>query len=322
MNNLFKKTNLLSSLLLLVTSCKGSSILDGIKVSYYGKSVTETALVLQNGKFQNDNIDFVVSSEPIVSKMMNKNSSLKIEENLTQVYSNKYSTNGFPQAGLFIRSDLDVSLNFNFLSNIKYNLNDLTLNKSKHTILNIDSKIDKENQDRLLSFDTSLLAKIQDSNSLGFIEYNKISKEDLINDFKILDTEIDDNIFSNNYNKDIESYQSDDFSYNIYVPPGAPSLIFSNIIDNEKLNITTPINISSQFQSKQADILVIDTITGYNLSKKYNYSYKLLSMITYGNLFLIMTRKDKNYKLDSSSIIFSYGENMIPDIVFKKIYEK
>ena len=100
----------------------------------------------------------------------------------------------------------------------------------------------------------------------------------------------------------------------------APSAIFATHLNSEKLNITSPDNVKNSFVKKDSDIVIFDAVNGYNLSKANNYSYKLLSMVTYGNLFLVKNRKSENYSLDENKKIFSFGEGLIPDLVFKKLY--
>ena len=321
MTNLIKKTRIFFlTNILSFTSCNKEA-LKAIYPKYYGKSVLETAIVLNSGYFQNEKIDFVVSSEPVVTKTISNNSNLEVFENLTNKFSNKYNTNGFPQAGLFIKSDLDNNLDTTFLANLKFNLYDLKNNAALNTIENINNLFSVQEQNQQLGYNCELIKNIQKDNRFGFIEFAEIKKEKLLSDFRLFDIDIDQNIFSKHYEDDLTVKTTNSFQYSVYLPSGAPTLVFSNLLKNENMNITTSNVISSNFSNKSADFLVIDAVTGYKLSKANSYSYKLVSMLTYGNLFLIKTRKDENYNLDLNSNIFSFGENMIPDLVFKKIYE-
>lgn len=321
MINLIKKTRIFFLInILFFTSCNKETV-NAIYPKYYGKSVLETAIVLNSGYFQNEKIDFVISSEPVVTKTLSNISNLEVIENLTDKFSNKYNTNGFPQAGLFIRSDLDNNLDTTFLANLKFNLYDLKNNSSLNTVENINNLFSIQEQNQQLGYNYELIKSIQKNNRFGFIEFNEIKKEKLILDFKLFDIDIDHNIFSKHYEDDVAAKETNRLQYSVYLPSGAPTLAFSNLLKNENVNITTSSMISSNFSNKSADFLIIDAVTGYKLSKANSYSYKLVSMLTYGNLFLIKTRKNENYNLDQNSNIFSFGENMIPDMVFKKIYE-
>ena len=142
----------------------------------------------------------------------------------------------------------------------------------------------------------------------------------MISDFALFDVHIDENIFSSNYSKEVEIKQNKNLDYKVTVPSGAPSAIFATHLNSENLNITSPDNVKNSFVKKDSDIVIFDAVNGYNLSKANNYSYKLLSMVTYGNLFLVKNRKSENYSLDENKKIFSFGEGLIPDLVFKKLY--
>ena len=314
-----KKLISLLSFLSFLTSCNKDIPLS-LHVSYYGKSVSETAVVMKEGNFQGEKIDFVISSYPVIQNVIDSGADIEVYQSLKDEFSKRFNTEGFPQAGIFVKSDIDSSLASDFIADIKYSLNDLSKNSGQKTVEYLNSSYTADEQKNRLGFSASTLEKCQKENSLAFIEFNQVKKDKLISDFALFDVHIDENIFSSNYSKEVEIKQNKNLDYKVTVPSGAPSAIFATHLNSENLNITSPDNVKNSFVKKDSDIVIFDAVNGYNLSKANNYSYKLLSMVTYGNLFLVKNRKSENYSLDENKKIFSFGEGLIPDLVFKKLY--
>ncbi|MFA6624935.1 MAG: hypothetical protein WCS80_04160, partial [Bacilli bacterium] len=92
-----EKTDDLSS----STSLDSEKYIDG-----YLDSVSATAPIMVSGKSEGRNVDYVISSYPVIYNATLKNTKLSVKENLAEKFGTKYSTDGFPQAGLFIKTSL------------------------------------------------------------------------------------------------------------------------------------------------------------------------------------------------------------------------
>ena len=106
----------------------------------------------------------------------------------------------------------------------------------------------------------------------------------------------------------------------ILVPTGAPSLAFYNYIDD--VNFTSnnsPVNIASSMTKNGSDIIVIDTIKGIDAINN-GAPYKLASILTFGNFYLVNTGNDTNNILDKDDTIILFGKNQTPDKMFSLIY--
>ena len=44
-------------------------------------------------------------------------------------------------------------------------------------------------------------------------------------------------------------------------------------------------------------------------------------MVTFGNLYLLGTGNDEDQKLSEDDVILGFGENLIPDLAFKAVYQ-
>lgn len=114
-------------------------------------------------------------------------------------------------------------------------------------------------------------------------------------------------------NNVIEKYQK------VYSPAGAPTLAF---YDQSKTGTfetnTTPANVLAQLQTDNYGMVVFDFYNGLKSIKTNSSHYKLAKILTGGNLYLVGINKTTAPTKDD--YIVSFGQNLIPDIVYKKIY--
>lgn len=105
----------------------------------------------------------------------------------------------------------------------------------------------------------------------------------------------------------------------IISPSGAPSAIFYDysLNDNFETN-STPANVGAQLQANNYDVVVFDFYNGLKSIKKNNGNYKLARILTGGNLFLVGI--DKKETPSEKDYIVSFGQNLLPDLVYRKIY--
>ena len=72
--------------------------------------------------------------------------------------------------------------------------------------------------------------------------------------------------------------------------------------------------------TKNSDFIVFDSVNGVKLSKANQNAYKLVRMVTFGNLYIVSTGNDEDNTLSNDDYIVSYGENLVPDLAFKAVY--
>lgn len=111
-------------------------------------------------------------------------------------------------------------------------------------------------------------------------------------------------------------------TFNIAAPLGAPSLALLPYADDLKhvdiVNQTS--TIKSAFLSDNYDVLIFDTYSGVNLIQMQGANFKLARVLTLGNLFIASTGNDEDETIDDSDYIASFGEGMMPDLIFKTIH--
>lgn len=109
---------------------------------------------------------------------------------------------------------------------------------------------------------------------------------------------------------------------NIICPMGAPAITLVDYAKSGNVEITnTASNVKSAFATANYDIIIFDAINGLKLIKTQNAKYRLARILTNGNLFLVATGNDVDDKLTSDDYIVSFGENLIPDLIFKSVYK-
>ncbi|MCI1735708.1 MAG: hypothetical protein LKM30_08320 [Bacilli bacterium] len=153
----------------------------GAYIDGYVPAVSDTAAVLVSGKFNAVNVDYVVSSYPVVLSAMGKNAKLSVKENISASFGTKYSTSGFPQAALFVKtaSASDVtrqSAITSFLTDFDSAVTDLATNNGTAMVKAMsDYSSDATEQGKYFGFNQSVLTGCQANgkNALAFITKDK-----------------------------------------------------------------------------------------------------------------------------------------------------
>lgn len=113
----------------------------------------------------------------------------------------------------------------------------------------------------------------------------------------------------------------------VITPSGAPALAFYDQGNSEYLTIdSTPTNVAAQLQKNEYDAVVFDSVNGLkSLKKNNNNTYALARIITGGNFFLVAINKEVDPETgkvpmpkDGDKIV-SFGEKLIPDLVYSKL---
>lgn len=154
------------------------------------------------------------------------------------------------------------------------------------------------------------------------------------------------------YIKDIMSIESksakaitDDFFYNgesvgefsgntikVIAPDGAPALAMAKFInDNENFGtgknfsytVVAATNIGGAVQQGQGDIVIIPVNAASKLYKaNTSDTYKLVSVVTHGNLYIMSTEKIQSIKELKDKTVGVIGQGNVPDLTFKAVISK
>ena len=104
----------------------------------------------------------------------------------------------------------------------------------------------------------------------------------------------------------------------IMCPSGAPALAFYGELDN--LDVADALAIKTQLLTDNGpDIAVLPVNVAVSLLNG-NINYKMSSIITFGNFYLVDTSKDDDGVLSSDDNIVLFSQGSIPDLLFHFIY--
>lgn len=112
----------------------------------------------------------------------------------------------------------------------------------------------------------------------------------------------------------------------VLMPEGIPAVALGGLFEDSKMEITVvsgPSVLSSELIKKDYDVIVAPIILGAQLYTKGSLNYKLNSILSMGNSFLVC-KKDKevaSLKDLEGKKIAAYGQNTAPDIVLKAALE-
>lgn len=110
---------------------------------------------------------------------------------------------------------------------------------------------------------------------------------------------------------------SNELRFTIISPQGAPAASLARYGMSEKLTLAQAQQVRAAFTSAESDFIIFDSVNGLKLAGD---NYRLARMVTFGNLYVISTGNDDDGVMDDEDNIFSYGEGLVPDMVFKKVY--
>lgn len=116
---------------------------------------------------------------------------------------------------------------------------------------------------------------------------------------------------------------------NVVAPDGAPALAIAKFInDNENFGtekdfsytVVSASSIGSAVQKGEGDIVIIPVNAATKLYKaNANDGYKLVSVITHGNLYIMSTEKITSIKELKDKTVGVIGQGNVPDLTFKAI---
>lgn len=103
--------------------------------------------------------------------------------------------------------------------------------------------------------------------------------------------------------------EQESLTFKTICPQGAPGLALSTYLstDPDKIELTTPLNTKNAFFSEEYDAIIFDATTANTLIDVKGANFKLASIITAGNAFVVSTGKDDNGILEEGDSILSFG---------------
>jgi adenosine/AMP kinase len=110
--------------------------------------------------------------------------------------------------------------------------------------------------------------------------------------------------------------------YKTITPIGAPAVAFAPFIKDsgDKVSIAAPTSVVAAFSSDEYQAIVFDLVKGCNFISKQSKKYRLASVLTAGNSYVIATGNDTDGKIDATDACVSFGTNSIFTGIFKKVY--
>jgi len=300
-------------------------------VKAWVSDVSGTASIMIAGQYEGTDVDYVVSSYPVVANALAKNTKLSVKEDLGAAFGTKYGTDGFPQAGLFIKNSLSTDSSKNdsvdqFLNTFDASINDL-ISGGSEAIANMKAYGTDDEQTARFGFKSAVLNLCQkdSGNKLAFI--SKAKNPDVAGFDKFtspLGFSVTDSLLSSHYPTKSTSTlttKATTLDYKVVCPSGAPAAAFSQFASGTNLTITSPANVKAALAKGEADFIMFDSVNGLNAIKSQSYGYSLVRMVTFGNLYLVATGNDDNATFEKSDYTVAYGETLIPGKVFKSIYQ-
>ena len=300
-----------------------------LHIDQYASSVSDTAPFLITGLSEGEKVDYVISSYPVIFSAWNnpnRKTNLSIYENVGASFGAAFSFHGFPQAGLFVKEEIVGTLPASlFLQEIGLALDDLVLG-AKNAVSYMNSYSEDANlQQARFGFASPALSGSQENNGLAFLkEDNQPSQEELFAVSKKLGITLEKEDLSSFYSYGVRVADAvfDSSSVKVVCPLGAPSALLAKYAsDLDHITITSPANVQSAFQKGEADFIIFDSVNGAKLAKANGGKYKLVRMLTYGDLYVMSTGNDENGVMEDDDFILSYGEGLIPDLVFKALHQ-
>ncbi len=113
-----------------------------------------------------------------------------------------------------------------------------------------------------------------------------------------------------------------DLVHNFVSPSGAPSLALYTLFEDDT-NYQTKSNpqlVSAELLGNNFNYVIFDSINGLRAIQNNDANFKLYGLLTGGNYFLAGIDKEEGAIPSESDYIVSFGQGLIPDIVYDYLY--
>jgi hypothetical protein len=116
----------------------------------------------------------------------------------------------------------------------------------------------------------------------------------------------------------------DDYEAKTITPVGAPTIAFYDQGSNENwVSTSTTSDVQAAFGTATYDAIIFDGVNGLKVNvANPTWGWKLAEWITGGNFYLVSTKHTASEALTSSSKIYSFGQGLLPDTVFKRLADE
>lgn len=114
------------------------------------------------------------------------------------------------------------------------------------------------------------------------------------------------------------SYDDKETSFQVVSPQGAPAAALARYANDDSVVFGGAQDVKAAFTSANSDFIIFDSVNGMKLSKD---NYRLVRMVTFGNLYLVSTGNDEDGVPSEDDFIFSYGKDLVPDLAFRAVSE-
>lgn len=111
----------------------------------------------------------------------------------------------------------------------------------------------------------------------------------------------------------------------LLIPDGIPTIAIGGLFEDEDINVNIVSGtdlLSSELLQSNYDIIVAPITLGATLYLKGKSNYKLDSIITFGNTYLVSEKKLDSLKDLEGKTIGAYGLNNTPDFILKLALDK
>ena len=112
--------------------------------------------------------------------------------------------------------------------------------------------------------------------------------------------------------------------FDIICPQGAPGLALSTYLapekDSQRVQIGSPLNCVAALKKGDANMVIFDSIKGTGFIESGVANYKLASILTAGNAYVLSTGNDDNDTIDTTDSIVSFGPGSMFNQIFKDTY--
>ena len=260
--------------------------------------------------------DYIFTAQPVVFATSSKG--YQVSNNVQTDFSTKTSGKRIIQASVFINKNTSVNKASLFLEKLQ---SDITNGVADPNLIKIGiaKAGSTEEQQSIFGVPAGAAYNVTlngNGFSLGF-EYSKNIKSEVSDFVSLMNPTIttisDEYYFTPNITDREESF--DDLK--IVCPSGAPAVAFYNHAQDPNFETAAPIPalLGNNYQ-----VVVAPTHGGMDKLINANANFQLAATITFGNMYILSTGRDKDGVMNRGDNVLFFQENDLPGKVFKYLY--
>ena len=260
--------------------------------------------------------DYIFTAQPVVFATSSKG--YQVSNNVQTDFSTKTSGKRIIQASVFINKNTSVNKASLFLEKLQ---SDITNGVADPNIIKtgIAKAGSAEEQQSIFGVPAGAAYNVTlngNGFSLGF-EYSKNIKSEVSDFVSLMNPTIttisDEYYFTPNITDREESFAD----LKIVCPSGAPAVAFYNHAQDSNFETAAPIPtlLGNNYQ-----VVVAPTHGGMDKLINANANFQLAATITFGNMYILSTGRDKDGVMNRGDKVLFFQENDLPGKVFKYLY--